>query len=748
MSINYNIYGIEEVWRNAHYTPNVENKNKKAGFTYVNDNELNVVGSYLRVGVWGGHLSFDTPIDKSLSYCGMDENAPLSSFYGITKNDNVYDYDDDKTIKRSLTNWCIAERISNAGVVDGLQEMYCRFNYDVDHKYMYWLNGNNYKTNPNYNQEPYVKIVPKNQVMLIYVDAYNDNFSSKITATLNDYITTYAETYPNIVSVWASLYFGETNRSVNAGQGNPNTWYSTPFVMILDKNTFNENDEKFDYCYSLFETYGYNFIPLMISDKRVSVYNGIYLNSGEIGFTFGDKYEIHTNNNTYIPYLVYSTNFKEKALKAAAYYGLFFTDRLSVAENGAYIDNNMYLGIIDANGITHGEYTRGNLNTTNATFNYNDMHDSPYDYKKQSDNTKYSDDTEFHLTLSTGAFTKLFVLDETNVNKLSSELFRIVNDMQGTSATEYAMKTFLTNNPIDCIISLKKFPINPMPVVGNPTYIRLGMQNTTVEGKLLLSPTWIYYFDFSVNNDTSLVAVNGDSFLDYEPYTKCTVVVPFCGSVEIPCCYLYDNGGLRVALAVDFVTGACTAYIIVGGKCIETVQGNCAIDLPVSGIQSATLDSNINNTINNYNSTAISSALTVIGGGVSFVTGVASGNIPMIVAGMGAIIGGSAKGAQAEKRTNYELQHMQTPFKSVSAASGALAQTGDYRCKLLITRPKLSEEYDAEIYGNTIGFACLINGHVRDFSGLTIGDIKTDNINCTVDEKRMIENLFATGVYL
>lgn len=747
MNINYNIYGIEEIWRDAYYSSG-ENPNKKAGFSYINDNEQNVVGSYLRVGVWGNHLSFNTPIDKSLSYCGMDENAPLSTFNAIVKNDNHYEYDDSKVIKRDVTNFCIAERISNAGPIDGVQEMFCKFAYNIDTKYMYWLNGDNYKTNPNYNQEPYTKIIPKNQVMLIYVDAYNTTFTTNITATLNEYITTYAENYPKIVSVWARLYFGESNRSINAGKGNPNTWYSTPFCMILDKNTFNENDEKYDYCYSLFEQYGYNFIPLMISDPRVKVYGGVNLNSGEIGFSFGEKVEIQELNNNYIPYINYSIDFKEKALSAAAYYGLFFTDRETVAINGTYTDANMYLGIIDDNGISHGEYTRGNLNTTNKTYNYNDMHDTPYDYTKHGDSTKYSDNTEFHLSLSTGAFTKLFVLDETNVKKLSSELFRIVNDMQGTSATEYAMKTFLTNNPIDCIISLKKFPINPLPVMGNPTYIKLGMQNTTVEGQLLLTPTWIYYFDFKTSNDTSLVAIHGGSFLDYEPYTKCTIIVPFCGSVEVPCCYLYDNGGLRVALAVDFVTGACTAYILVGGKCIETVQGNCAIDLPVSGIQSATLDSNINNTINNYNSTAISSALTVIGGGVSFVMGAASGNIPMVVAGMGAIIGGSAKGAQAEKRTNYELQHMQTPFKSISAASGALAQTGDYRCKMLITRPKLSPNYDAEIYGETIGFACLINGQVSNFSGFTIGDIKTDNINCTIEEKRIIENLFATGVYL
>ena len=751
MSINTNIYGIEEIWRNALYSPNVENKNKKAGFSYVNDSEQNVVGSYLRVGVWGNHLSFNTPIDKSLCFCGMDENAPLSSFYGITKKDGVYNYDNEKIIKRAVTNWCIAERISNAGAVDGLQEMFCKFVYNIDTKYMYWLNGNNFRANPNYNQEPYVKVVPKNQVLLIYVDAYNATFTNKITATLNEYITNYSTNYPKIVSVWARPYFGETNRSINAGHGNPNTWYSTPFIMILDKNNFNTENTEYDYCYSLFQTYGYNFFPILISDKRVSVYDGISLDSGEIGFTFGEKVQLYVHNNAYIPYINYSNDFKEKVLRATAYYGLFFTDRETVALNGTYTDNNMYFGVIDENGITHGDYTRGNLNATNPAYNYNDMQDSGYDYQKATDNTIYDNTTQFYLQLPSNAFTKSWVLTATDVSQLATELYTAVSQKDPEeSVEEFNNRYFLCNNPLDCIVSLQKFPIQNILNIGLQQKIKLGAYETNVYANPLITQTYNYTFVFNTSNQNSVYPVNGQNFLDYEPYTKAELTVPFCGTVEIPLTYIYDYDDLTVNLIIDFISGACTAIITAHGIAIDSISGKCAIDLPVSGIQKATLENQMHNVAMAEKSQQTSLGMGLIGGAVAIGLGIATGNLIPAVGGATAIIGSFANAAKQGEQINYDLKHMEVPLKQISGASPAISQSMDMRAKLRITRPKIVKEYDSEVYAKTVGFACLNEGKVSDFSGLTIGIINFEDsgIEATNEEKEMIKNYFMNGVIL
>ena len=51
---------------------------------------------------------------------------------------------------------------------------------------------------------------------------------------------------------------------------------------------------------------------------------------------------------------------------------------------------------------------------------------------------------------------------------------------------------------------------------------------------------------------------------------------------------------VSVKLAIDTSTGAATGYVIVsktgsGGICVATCQGMAAIDIPVSGLQSANL---------------------------------------------------------------------------------------------------------------------------------------------------------------
>ena len=96
----------------------------------------------------------------------------------------------------------------------------------------------------------------------------------------------------------------------------------------------------------------------------------------------------------------------------------------------------------------------------------------------------------------------------------------------------------------------------------------------------------------------------------------------------------------------------------------------------------------------------------------------------------------------------YELHHIQTPYKSISAGSPLTAAMGEHCCRLTIYRPILSSDYDPQTYAKTIGFACLINGKVSDFSGLTMGTIDLSGVNCSDREKELIAAAFARGVIL
>ena len=66
---------------------------------------------------------------------------------------------------------------------------------------------------------------------------------------------------------------------------------------------------------------------------------------------------------------------------------------------------------------------------------------------------------------------------------------------------------------------------------------------------------------------------------------------------------------------------------------------------------------------------------------------------------------------------------------------------------MIIKRPVMLD-YDNEVYAETIGYACLLNGYVSNFHGLTCGEIELSGVPCTADEKSYIKSVFANGVHL
>ena len=171
-------------------------------------------------------------------------------------------------------------------------------------------------------------------------------------------------------------------------------------------------------------------------------------------------------------------------------------------------------------------------------------------------------------------------------------------------------------------------------------------------------------------------------------------------------------------------------------------------NLRFTGIQAATLDSQIHTAATERNKSALSGGLGLIGGLAAVAIGIGTGGVGAAVMGGIAALASGANMIYNDKKIEYDLQHMQLPLKQVGAASGAISLTYDMRCKMRITRPKLAENYNSEVYANTVGFACLLNGNVKDFHGLTSGIIKLDNVPCTAEEKEYITSMFTNGVYL
>lgn len=741
MAINTSVYGTPEQWIDTSFNRYITNKNKIAYFA--------ANASRLENGVSANKLSYSAPIDKSLSYCGIGRESALSHIGYIYKSGNTYDIREWQD--SVVTNFAFFQQ--NNTDIDMSQNVN-EYRFDDNNIYTgtVWQATQTY-SNKNKYLQPYTLINPQNQVLCIYIRCCNTAKTDYRDIDLKTYMTTYKTSHPYIICAYINAFFnnqawtssnphrtvsGDTETSIN---GNLRT---LSYGRLDNYKCEGKNFEAYNYFLCDCTVFGF------FSRSEGFIYQDklFFVMATETAKEHVRTYLTGGDQDLFAAYIEYFDGVYDEIMKTVACFGLYFTDSATTAATGKLTDNNMYVGLLDENGIGHGEYLQGAETVNAPQNNYTDMTQSGYDYQKEVDPTNYVNNTLFYGTWSSQAFTKMYVLTASEVSLLANELYTAVSQApQGEEIERYNQSVFLTQNPIDCIISLKKFPME-LPFSASVP-IKLGSYTCQqATGAPLLYSTGVYTFTFSKGAENSLHDWFEGSFLDYEPYTKVELSIPFCGTVEIPCCYLYKYDTLYVKLVVDFITGACTAYILSRGITIDSVSGDCAVNMPVNGIQSANLDAQIYSAAANRNKSAFSSGLGLIGGLATMGIGIATGGIAAAVAGGIAALASGTNLVTQDKKIEYELQHMQLPLKQISAASGAISQSYDMRCKMRITRPVLDPSYDAAIYADTTGFACLIQGKVSDFSGLTVGEIDLDGVAAPEPVKKMLQSLFAEGVYL
>lgn len=736
--INYEIYGQPSTW--AYYGNNISDI-KVACFDENSATKYN-----LFAGIQSGKLSYDIPLDKSISFCGIGEECPMSNL--------VYYHGENGSIshekKSRITNYflnSIPTAYNNYWDISSAFTLYDNSNtFDLGT----WEKGNVNPRNANVYVQPIANFKPQNIVLCIYVSCKATQNGEINSIPLHDYLANNSYIInPYVERVFAKpLISNYDHEQTTFARSTPiltADFLMSPSILEPFESTYVDNcyrynsllsntDSSFPLLFSALETINYGYDNLICFGD----------------FSNDSNFEITQDNNKIwrISYHVTSQNlneFKEMCLKACAQYGLYFTDNSAVAGSGSFTDENMYIGVLDSEGITHGEYLKGERTAESAQAKWDSIRESPYDYKK-NDDTNYINNTLFYPQAATGAFTKSYVLNKAQVDALAQEAYNAVSQAPSTEEiNNYNQRYFLTSNVIDCIISLKKFPCEPITASGPVQPLKIGAYQTNIQAYPLAYSVQQFDFVFSRSNNNTLYPIY-DDFRDYEPYTKCSISIPFCGNVEIPCAYAYRYD-IKISLLVDLITGACTAFVICNDDVIETTSGNCAIDLPLSGLQSATLDSQMYSasTAKDKNKSAL--GLGIVGGAIAIGVGIATGGVAAAVGGAAAIIGSFVNANNSGKAINYEMSHMQAPFKVISTASGNISQAYDMRCKMLIKRPIIGD-YDSKIYADTIGHACLKNTKVGAISGFTVGDINLDSIDRTAEEKEMMRSAFATGVYL
>lgn len=251
--------------------------------------------------------------------------------------------------------------------------------------------------------------------------------------------------------------------------------------------------------------------------------------------------------------------------------------------------------------------------------------------------------------------------------------------------------------------------------------IKFGKAEVNLPAKQVLGATSILSF-----GGTDILK-KYNNFLDYEPYTKISVYIPFCGKVNLPTDKVMGKR-IQILVAFDYLDGNCTAYIYVGDSLVTTATGNFYCSVPLSQDVSMSKDM-----------AYMFSAMSWIGQGVGSVgVGLATQNPAIAIGGAissTASFGNSLHDIMAKSDTNI-----------VQGGGNLNAFNSPMQCCVYYERPDVEVP---KLFGEINGFACHVSGQLKEFSGFTsCSDFHLDGIVCTKVEKEMLEELLKKGVIL
>ena len=160
-------------------------------------------------------------------------------------------------------------------------------------------------------------------------------------------------------------------------------------------------------------------------------------------------------------------------------------------------------------------------------------------------------------------------------------------------------------DPMDCILGLSLVPV----AVPNGGTREVSVGNISTGISMTIAARQF------VEVDCGSINVNEywGAYLDYEPYTKAEIYLPYIGTHPIA---IDDIMGktVKVVYHVDIMSGSCTAYVKCGGSVLYSFIGQCSLSIPVTG-------NDWTNVINGALNIATSIGTMVATGGASAPTG-------------------------------------------------------------------------------------------------------------------------------
>lgn len=253
-------------------------------------------------------------------------------------------------------------------------------------------------------------------------------------------------------------------------------------------------------------------------------------------------------------------------------------------------------------------------------------------------------------------------------------------------------------NPLDCILGLMVMPHLNAPV--STKTMNVGNISTGVTMHYFTKQ----FYDFDCGTFELMEYYN--SYLDYAPYTKVDIFLPYIGDKQLSTDEVM-NKTLGVKYRFDLATGDCIAFITVDGSTLYQFSGNCAARLPLAG--------------NNWN------------GIIPAITGVAI-SAGSMAAGLPALGAASAAAVSTMKET---ISHT----GSISGSAGLMGIQTPY---LIVTRPRQALPLSQNSF---TGYPSFITESLGSLKGYTeVEQCHLEHVPATGAELEEIERLLKEGV--
>lgn len=260
-------------------------------------------------------------------------------------------------------------------------------------------------------------------------------------------------------------------------------------------------------------------------------------------------------------------------------------------------------------------------------------------------------------------------------------------------------------DPMDCILGLSIIPVD-VPAGGSAEVmvgnIATGIYMTTASAQYV-----------EVDCGSVDVSEYWGAYLDYEPYTKAELYLPYIGTHAIS---IDDIMGRTVTIKyhVDILSGACVAYVKCGASVLYSFIGQCASSIPITG--------------NDWTN--------VINGVLSI-----AGSIGSMVA-----TGGASAPTAIPQMASTGINSLKPSIEKSGSLSGTGGMLGIQTPYLILTRPRQALP---ERQNKFIGYPAFMTDFLGNLSGYTeVESIHLEGIQATGAELSEIETILKGGVIL